>query len=95
LQTAVLKLDYSKGRINQTTIKLLCELARARGLPNAIQAMFNGEHINQSETRPALHTALRNFSDGSILVNGKGVMSEVQSTLIRMKVLNWSIRSQQ
>ncbi len=33
LQAAGLNLDYSKNRINQTTIKLLCELGRARDLP--------------------------------------------------------------
>jgi len=66
VQAAGLSLDYSKNRINQTTIKLLCDLARARDLPVAIQAMFNGEHINQSENPPALHTALRNFSGDSI-----------------------------
>ncbi len=95
LQAAGLNLDYSKNRINQTTIKLLCELACARDLPKAIQAMFNGEHINQSENRPALHTALRNFSGESILVDGKDVMPEVQNTLSRMKEFCWSIRSQQ
>jgi len=68
LEAASLNLDYSKNRISQITIKLLCELARARDLPNAIQAMFDGEHINQSENRPALHTALRDFSGESILV---------------------------
>jgi len=95
LQAAGLNLDYSKNRINQITIKLLCELARARDLPNAIQAMFIGEHINQSENQPALHTALRNFSGDRILVDGKDVMPEVQNTLNRMKKFCWSIRSQQ
>jgi len=57
--------------------------------------MFNGEHINHSENRPTLHTALRNFSGESILVDGKDVMPEVQNTLNRMKEFCWSIRSQQ
>jgi len=70
-------------------------LASARDLPVAIQAMFNGEHINRSENRPALHTALRNFAGDSILVDGKDVMPEVQSTLSRMKEFCWSVRSQQ
>jgi len=46
-------------------------------LPIAIQAMFNGEHINRSENSPALDTALRNLSGENILVDGKGVMPEV------------------
>ncbi len=94
LKAAGINLDYSKNRINQTTIKLLCELACARNLPVAIKAMFNGGHINGSENRPALHIALRNFSGESILVDGKDVMPEVQSTLSRMKDFCWSIRSQ-
>ncbi len=57
LQAAGLNLDYSKNRINQTTVKLLTKLAVARDLPSSIQAMFSGECINQSENRPALHTA--------------------------------------
>ena len=70
-------------------------MARARDLPKAIQAMFNGEHINRSENRPALHTALRKFSSDSILVDGKDVMPEVQNTLNRMKEYCWSIRIKQ
>ena len=95
LQAAGLNLDYSKNRITQTTIKLLCDLAQARNLPASIQAMFNGELINQSENRPALHTALRNFSGKPVMVDGFDVMPEVQKTLSRMKEFCWSIRSQQ
>ena len=95
LQAAGLNLDYSKNRVTQTTIKLLSDLAQARNLPASIQAMFNGELINQSESRPALHTALRNFSGEPVMVDGKDVMPEVQQTLARMKEFCWSIRSQQ
>jgi len=95
LKTAGLKLDYSKNRISRTTIKLLCDLALARNLPKSIQAMFNGEHVNQSENRPALHIALRNFSGEPVCVDGKNVMPEVQATLKRLKDFCWSIRSQQ
>ncbi len=50
LQAAGLNLDYSKNRINQTTIKRRCELAHAPNLTKTIQAMFNGEHITESQT---------------------------------------------
>jgi glucose-6-phosphate isomerase len=95
LHAAGLNLDYSKNRITQTTVKLLCELAAARDLPNSIQAMFNGDCINKSENRRVLHTALRNFSGEPVKVDGKDVMPEVQNTLKRMKDFCWSIRSQQ
>ncbi|MEY8204223.1 MAG: glucose-6-phosphate isomerase [Bermanella sp.] len=95
LHAAGLNLDYSKNRINQTTVSLLCDLARARKVPSAVAAMFNGELINQSEDRPVLHTALRHFSDKPVLVDGKDVMPEVQKTLKRMQDFCWCIRSQQ
>ncbi|MEH6345159.1 MAG: glucose-6-phosphate isomerase [Bermanella sp.] len=95
LQAAGLNLDYSKNRITPTTLELLTKLALARKVPSSIQAMFNGELINQSENRPALHTALRNFSGDAVMVDGKDVMPEVQKTLIRMKEFCWSIRSHQ
>jgi glucose-6-phosphate isomerase len=52
--------DYSKHRISDTTVKLLLNLARARGLNNEIERMFRGEKINETEGRAALHVALRN-----------------------------------
>ena len=95
LQAAGLNLDYSKNRITSETIQLLTQLAKACDLPQSIKGMFNGELINQSEGRPALHTALRNFSAEPVLVDGKNVMPEVQKTLTRMKEFCWSIRSHQ
>lgn len=95
LQAAGLNLDYSKNRITPETIQLLTQLAKACDLPQSIKGMFNGELINQSEGRPALHTALRNFSGEPVLVDGKNVMPEIQKTLTRMKEFCWSIRSQQ
>ena len=91
---ADITLDYSKNRITQNTLPLLNKLANAINLPMAIKSMFNGELVNKSENRPALHTALRNFSDDPIMVDGVDVMPEVRSTLIRMKEFCWKIRNQ-
>ena len=52
-------LDYSRNRITEQTIELLCDLAKATDLTQKIDALFNGEFINRTEMRPALHTALR------------------------------------
>jgi len=93
IKAAGLNLDYSKNRINDKTIPLLCDLARACSLPESIKSMFNGDLINQSENRPALHSALRNFSGEPVLVDGKDVMPEIQKTMKRMKEFCWSIRS--
>ncbi len=94
LQAAGITLDFSKNRINHDTLPLLTALANKQALPSAISAMFSGELINKSENRPALHTALRNFSDDPIFVNGKDVMPEVRATLVKMKEFCWRIRNQ-
>lgn len=54
-----LYIDYSKHRVTRETLTLLLDLARAAGLPERRDAMFSGEHINTSEDRAVLHTALR------------------------------------
>src|SRR6478609_7779497 len=56
---ADLVLDYSKHRVTRDTLPLLLALARRAGLPERTEAMFAGVHINTSEDRAVLHTALR------------------------------------
>ncbi|MBB3256730.1 glucose-6-phosphate isomerase [Paraburkholderia bannensis] len=51
--------DFSKNRINDTTLKLLVQLAREAGVEQRRDAMFAGEVVNPTEGRAALHTALR------------------------------------
>ncbi|MCC6768478.1 MAG: glucose-6-phosphate isomerase [Bacteroidia bacterium] len=78
-------LDYSKNRINEKTIELLISLADECQLKAAIEAMFNGEQINKTESREVLHTALRNRSNNPVFVNGKDVMPEVRKVLEKMR----------
>ena len=52
-------IDYSKQRVDAEVIRALLDLAQQRGLAGAIEALFQGEHVNTGEDRPALHTALR------------------------------------
>ena len=54
-----LYIDYSKHRITRETVKLLIDLAKAADLEPHRDAMFSGVHINTSEGRAVLHTALR------------------------------------
>jgi len=77
--------DYSKNLVNDTTRSLLLELAAETGVKEAIEAMFTGEKINQTEGRAVLHTALRNFSGKPVLADGKDVMPDVQRVLQQMK----------
>jgi len=51
--------DYSKNRITDETIELLCQLANECGLKNKIDALFAGSPVNTTENRPAMHMALR------------------------------------
>ncbi len=85
--------DYSKHRINKTTVSLLLDLARERKLSEAIEAMYTGKKINKTENRSVLHTALRNRSNSPIMVDGKDVMPEVQKVLRQMSTFCNKVRS--
>ena len=76
--------DYSKNIINDKTLQLLLQLADDCKLGEAIHNMFSGIKINETENRSVLHTALRNFSDTPILVDGKDVMPLVRKVLDHM-----------
>ncbi|MGP3792012.1 glucose-6-phosphate isomerase [Pseudomonas sp. B392_1p] len=77
-------LDYSKNLITEDTVALLMRLAREAGLEDAIQAQLDGETVNASERRPALHTALRRPIGEQVLVNGEDVMPDVHRVLGQM-----------
>ncbi|MCI5082165.1 MAG: glucose-6-phosphate isomerase [Saprospiraceae bacterium] len=85
--------DYSKNRIEPATLELLMELAEEMDLAKAIESMFSGEKINETEGRAVLHIALRNRSNRSIEVDGENVMPEVNEVLERMKVFSEKILS--
>jgi glucose-6-phosphate isomerase len=77
--------DYSKNIINDKTLQLLLQLAEDCNLKDAIHELFAGIKINETEQRSVLHTALRNFSDTPILVDGKDVMPLVKKVLKHME----------
>ncbi|RKD17178.1 glucose-6-phosphate isomerase [Pelobium manganitolerans] len=85
--------DFSKNRINDKTMALLVQLAKECDLENAINAMFNGEAINETENRAVLHTALRNRSNTPVYVDGKNVMEDVNEVLGKMKKFSEAIIS--
>src|SRR4030067_1088801 len=66
-------LDYSKNIINEETLQLLFELAREVKLKDAMEEMFSGHKINETENRAVLHVALRNISNMPIYVDGKNI----------------------
>jgi glucose-6-phosphate isomerase len=81
---AGLYLDYSKHRATDETLRLLLALAEASGLAERTEAMFRGDHINTSEDRAVLHTALRLPRGTSLVVDGVDVAAEVHEVLDRM-----------
>jgi glucose-6-phosphate isomerase len=90
---ADLVLDYSKHRITRDTVPLLAALGRAAGLPERTQAMFAGEHINTSEDRAVLHTALRAPRATALAVDGQDVATDVHAVLDRMGEFTDAVRS--
>ncbi|MGN8434316.1 glucose-6-phosphate isomerase [Helicobacter pylori] len=93
VQLESLSLDYSKNRLNDTTLKLLFELANDCSLKEKIEAMFKGKKINTTEKRAVLHTALRSLNDAEILLDNMEVLKSVRSVLKRMRAFSDSVRS--
>ncbi len=83
--------DFSKNLIDQRTFQLLQNLAKECDLKSAIDAMFSGEKINETEGRAVLHTALRDFSDKEILVDGENIKPAIQKVLNQMKTFSEKI----
>ena len=77
--------DYSKNIMTKETFRLLFGLARECKLREAIDKLFAGDEINETEHRAVLHVALRNRSNTPVYVNGTDVMPEVNAVLGQMK----------
>ncbi len=90
---AGLYLDYAKHRVTDETMRLLRDLARGSGLEERRTAMFAGAHINVSEDRAVLHTALRLPRGASLVVDGQDVVPAVHGVLDRMGALAERVRS--
>jgi glucose-6-phosphate isomerase len=78
LKGADIFFDFSRQRVDETTMDLLFELSNTRKIRKTFNFMVSGEKVNITEDRAALHTASRNFSDNSIFVNKKDVMPEIR-----------------
>src|SRR5690625_739883 len=88
-----LYIDFSKHRITAETLRLLCDLARTAGLEQQRDAMFSGAHVNTSEDRAVLHTALRLPADASLTVDGQDVVADVHAVLTAMGEFTDRLRS--
>ena len=87
-----LTLDYGAQRLDNTALSLLFELAKECDLGEKIKALMKGHPVNQSEKRPALHTALRVFSEEPILVNNTNVVQQVLEVRETMRTISNQVR---
>lgn len=76
-------LDYSKQPINDETMRLLLSLAHQQNVTGWINRLIQGDRINNTEERAALHTALR--GESSVMVDGVDVMPAIKQVLKQME----------
>lgn len=94
-QLADLTVDLSKNLVTDETLSLLVALADQVGLKARLDAMFAGEHINVTEDRAVLHTALRRPADAepTLVVDGQDVDADVQEVLAKIAAFADKVRS--
>ncbi|MGV0336010.1 glucose-6-phosphate isomerase [uncultured Corynebacterium sp.] len=90
---ADLHVDLSKNLINDDTLKALIALAKKADLEDHRDAMFSGRHINATEDRAVLHTALRLPAEESLHVDEQNVAADVHNVLARMRDFAHALRS--
>jgi glucose-6-phosphate isomerase len=88
-----LYVDLSKNLINSEILAALVDLADQVDLAGRRDAMLSGEHINVTEDRAVLHTALRRPEGSSLIVDGKDVMPEVHAVLKKVYAFADKVRS--
>jgi glucose-6-phosphate isomerase len=88
-----LSLDLSRQRVTDEVLGQLRALAEQRGVASARSAMLDGSHINNTEDRAVLHTALRRRRDQAMLVDGQDVSADVHEVLDRMGEFADRVRS--
>ena len=84
--------DYSRQRIDEEVMDLLFNLAEEKKLKHKFKDMIEGRNVNITENRAALHTALRDFSNKPVLVEGKNVASDINNVRNNIKDFAEKIR---
>ena len=88
-----LHVDLSKNLVDAGVLSQLIQLAEEVGLSTQRDAMFDGQHINVTEDRAVLHTALREPMDATLEVDGQNVVSEVHKVLKQVYAFADEVRS--
>jgi glucose-6-phosphate isomerase len=98
-QAGDLTVDLSKGLVTKEILDALLQLAEDTGVAERYQAMISGEHINVTEDRAVLHTALRRPATGELVpakpfvVDGQDVDADVHATLDKVYAFAEQVRS--
>lgn len=95
LPLADLHVDLSKNLVTDETLALLVRLAQETRVAERLQAMLRGEHINVTEDRAVLHTALRRPAGATpaLVVDGQDVDADVQAELEKVAAFADQVRS--
>lgn len=88
-----LYVDFSRQNMTDTTLQLLLNLAERAKLRTKMNSMFAGEHINGTEDRAVLHTALRAPRDARIMVDGVDVVPGVWEVLDKIRDFTDKVRN--
>lgn len=80
--------DYSRQRVDATTMALLFELADDASVMDRFADMANGKKVNVTENRAALHMAARSFSDVPINVDGRNIKADLKT--VRSQIQQFS-----
>lgn len=88
-------LDFSKQRLDAGVLADLFELARECQIERAIQHLLRGNQVNQSEERPALHSALRLPRASTLMVDGEDVVPAVHASLDKVRTIVGRIHARQ
>ncbi len=92
-EAAGLHVDLSKNLLDDAALTELVALAEEAGVKERIDAMFRGDHINNTEDRAVLHTALRLPVEDHLEVDGQDVAADVHEVLGRMRDFATALRS--
>ena len=90
---ADLHVDLSKNLVCPTLVGHLLALAEQTGVLELRDRMYAGEHINVTEDRAVLHTALRRPATDSLTVDGQDAIADVHEVLEKVYAFARRVRS--
>lgn len=93
LEVGEIYLDYSKNFLDGKILSTLINIAQQNDLAKSIERLLTGEKINQTENRPALHTALRQDPQVALSIEGKNVIPSIIASREKMRSLVQQLHS--